>query len=206
MQSHPQAYGNMWRASVANLGGAVLAKDERKLYLTSCPTRSEWFERFMRGNKSRTGIMRRRNFGVSVETIKRFFEVLEEDWVSSRYEGTRQEIEDVALFVLLEYCGGLCGEEVPLLELSGVLRFWNETHRHRIPHVMVTLKGRFKGEAGDRWHLLPLADHTRTGLPVRPWFCRVVHQRVNVQGKRKGWVFAREDGTRGKFGDYHELF
>jgi hypothetical protein len=33
--------------------------------------------------------------------------------------------------------------------------------------VMLTLKGQFKGEVNKRWHLVPVSDNTRSGLPFR---------------------------------------
>ena len=48
------------------------------------------------------------------------------------------------------YAGGIRGEEVPLFYLKGMLEFWEERRMHEIPHVMLALIGRFKGEEGIR--------------------------------------------------------
>jgi hypothetical protein len=55
----PGAISHMWRAGIDSTGGSVLAKDEKKLYVTSNPARTEWFERFMKGAKLRIGVIKR---------------------------------------------------------------------------------------------------------------------------------------------------
>ena len=41
-------------------------------------------------------------------------------------------------------------------------------------HVVVSLMGRFKGEDGDRMHVVSLANATRSGIRIRAWLERVV--------------------------------
>ena len=36
-------------------------------------------------------------------------------------------------------------------------------------HVMVTFKGRFKGETGDKWHMLLLVNINYSGIEVIRW-------------------------------------
>lgn len=70
----------MWHAGVDSRGGAIIARDNKKMYVTACPTRTEWFERFMQGNKARTGVIKRRNFGMSGTALHAALEMLEMDW------------------------------------------------------------------------------------------------------------------------------
>ena len=69
------------------------------------------------------------------------------------------------MFVIMEHCGGLRGEELQLLPLKGILYFWEERCRYKTPHLMLTFGGRFKVKAGDMWHLLPITDVRRMRLP-----------------------------------------
>ena len=49
-------------------------------------------------------------------------------------------------------------------------RFWEETRlKKEKSHVMVTFKGRFKGETGDKWHMLLLVDIMYSVIEVRRW-------------------------------------
>ena len=46
--------------------------------------------------------------------------------------------------------------------------FWEETRpKKEKSHVMVTLKGRFKIETGDKWNMRLLVDITYSGIEVR---------------------------------------
>ena len=49
-------------------------------------------------------------------------------------------------FMLLGLGAGLRGEEVPLVNLEGLLTFWMETRADEDRYMMITLQGRFKGE------------------------------------------------------------
>ena len=62
-------------------------------------------------------------------------------------------------FMIIGFCLSLRGEEVPLVVIEGILQFWDETREHDIPHMMITLRGKFKGENNLRWHCLPLAEY-----------------------------------------------
>ena len=47
---------------------------------------------------------------------------------------------------------------------------WEDTRlKKENPHVMITLKGRFKGETGDKWHMLLLVYITYSVIKVRRW-------------------------------------
>ena len=39
--------------------------------------------------------------------------------------------------------------------------FWKENRNHRIPYMMMTLKGGFKGENKPQWYCVPLADQKK---------------------------------------------
>ena len=110
--------------------------------------------------------------------------------------------------MLLSFCGALRGEEVPLVAIEGLVKFWDETKKATIPHIMLTLRGRFKGERDLRWHCVPIADHSKSGkaLPVRMWLTRLLSRRVDREGATSGWLFARKNKTKGQISDYNEGF
>ena len=45
----------------------------------------------------------------------------------------------------------------------------------KAPHVLIALVGRFKAEEGDRMHVLPLANVSRSGIQYRIWLERLAH-------------------------------
>ena len=184
---------------------SVMAQGDRKMYVTDCPTRTEWFERFMRGARLRMGMIKRKNIGLTEEMTHGMLKLMSDSWENENDDQVKGRIAEVAVYLLCTICGGLRGEEVPLLALQGILEFWDRGRTNPTPHVMLTLRGRFKGETGLRWHLLPLADDTRTKLPVRKWFGRLLHYLVEVCERQTGWVF-QINQRRGKIADYDTLF
>ena len=75
--------------------------------------------------------------------------------------------------VVIRFCGGLRGEEVLLTPLKGMMNSWEETRlRKGQSHVMVNLQGKFKGDTGEKWHMIPLVDETDLGIEVRIWVGR----------------------------------
>lgn len=206
MRKTPTWYSNAFEAGEGFMGGSVYAKDEKKLYTTQCPSASRWFGRFMLGAKRRMGIIRRQNEALTVPQLLALLALAEEDWQKSKIEVERKEIEELCCFCVIGFCLSFRGEEVPLTVIEGLIRFWEETRNHQTPHIMVTLRGRFKGEQNLRWHCVPLADVTRSGIPTRKWVSRLLARRVHKEGKQAGFLFSREGGSRANLGDYDPLF
>ena len=79
----------------------------------------------------------------------------------------RRDISCLNAAVVIDFCGGFWGEEVFLTSLKGVLKLWEETRNKKdLSHIMVTLKGQFKGKAGEKWHILLLVDTTESRIEV----------------------------------------
>ena len=76
----------------------------------------------------------------------------------------------MAAAVVIGLCRGLREEEVLLTYMKDILKNWEETRlRKEKSHVMVNLKGRFKGEPGDKCHMLLLADINYSAIEVIIW-------------------------------------
>ena len=69
--------------------------------------------------------------------------------------------------------------------MQGYKGFWVDYQRiidgihigeyaRREPHVIVSVMGIFKGEDGERMHLLPLINVTQSGIRIRVWWERLV--------------------------------
>ena len=87
--------------------------------------------------------------------------------------GLQSEVSCLAAAVVISLGGGLRGEEFFLASLEGMLNFWEETRLSRNQsRVMVTLKGRFEGETGVKWHMIPLVDVKCSGIEIRKWVGR----------------------------------
>ena len=205
MRRTPTWWNSAYTSGTQYNQGAMFAKDERKVTATTSPVMGEWFTRFKRGAKLRMGQIRRQNSPFTSPLILALDKVCQAVWETSRSEPEKRDIEDLMCFVLMEYCGDLRGEEVPLLSLKGLLHFWWDTTVADPPYIMLTLHGKFKGETGLRWHCIPIPIVTKSDLPVLKWIRRGVRRRVEVEGKRVGWFFANDKGKRRKMSYYEPL-
>ena len=59
---------------------------------------------------------------------------------------------------------------------------------------MVPLKGRLKGETGEKWHMVPLIDEMNFGISVKRWVRRWLEVIVEEDERLQGWVFQRDNG------------
>ena len=89
-----------------------------------------------------------------------------------------------------------------------VLNLWMETQEeeHDERHMMMTLLGRFKGEADSRWHMVPICNKTRSNIPFHLWMETIMRRRVHCQHCTKGWLFETKTGARAKFEKYDPTF
>jgi hypothetical protein len=108
--------------------------------------------------------------------------------------------------MLLGFGAGIRGEEAPLVNLEGLLTFWMETREEEDNYMMITLQGRFKGEVDQRWHIMPICNVTRLGIPFRLWMEQIMYWPVWLQGRSNSWLFEQKPGKPGKFGAYQDYF
>ena len=64
-----------------------------------------------------------------------------------------------------------------------------------IPHVVVPLQGQFKGETGERSHLLLLANQTDSGINIRRWVDRTVKLLDREKHDGAGPAICNSDGS-----------
>ena len=63
----------------------------------------------------------------------------------------RRDISCLSDAVVICFFGGLQGEEVFLMSLKRMLKFWEEIRKKRnFSNIMVTLKWWFKGDTGEK--------------------------------------------------------
>ncbi len=152
------------------------------------------------------GMVRRQNEALTSILVLGMCRVAEGDWRSAMGTDRQVGIEDTVCFMLLAFGAGLRGEEVPLVDLEGLLTFWIETCQEEDQHMMITLQGRFKGKVDQHWHVDPICNLTQSEIPFRLWMERIMYRRVRLQGRTKGWLFKANPGKQAKFGRYQEYF
>ena len=197
------AFSNMWHASKLTLTTSVMAKDTRKTYVTSCPSYSLWFERFIVGMHKRMGDVVHQDKAVTLEVIHKLVEGLEEDYLEGKTYREKEKIADIAVFILGSFLGGLRGEETLRIVLGEAREFLEEGEANgKHSHVVLPLRGRFKGEDGEGYHLVVVsARPTNSSLQLKPWLCRSIAWKAN-RGLVRGFLFVNDKGRRASLKEF----
>ena len=186
----------------------VLTNQETNFHVVDAPFASRWRERFSLGVKRRMGVFRKQNEPLTMKLLLEILRTAEEDWKAARSEREKKHIEEFACYMIVGYMLSLRGEEVPLVSLTGLIEYWSEGRQpvdDLPPHVMIPLQGRFKGEQNTRWHLVPIADKSRSKVPARRWLSRLVLR--EMRGRRvTGPLFAKANGKKAAISDYDTTF
>jgi hypothetical protein len=154
------AFVNLYHASVENQGSAIVGgRDGKRFVSVDAPIYSDFFGRFQAGIHNRMGDKVVQYFGLSRGIMQKFQEVMEGEWIQAGVGGEREmEIAQLAVFVMVGYARALRGEEIPKVEITGLLKHFSEGDKTTPKHVMLSLVvGRFKQEDGERQHYLPAA-------------------------------------------------
>jgi hypothetical protein len=196
-------YSNYVHSSAVGLGIATLAGDKGKQFFTNSPTYTMWFERFMLGCHKRMGDVVCQDRALTIKEVLAIQDVLEEEWSpleakpSEKNKGRRLEIALLGMAVTAGFSGALRGEEIPKSDLAGCLKHRRESAGDKErPHVTLALRGRFKGETGEKFHLIPLVAESKSKIKNKVWFDRVMDL-YEAEGVRNGPVF-RVYTRRGK--------
>ncbi len=131
MRKTPTWYGNVFDAGSEYTCHTVVGLDQKKQYLSSSHTFGKWFSRFLRGACLRMGMVRRQNEALTSELVLSMFSTEEGEWRAAQNPARQIDVEDTVCFMLLGFGAGLRGEEVPLVNLEGLLMFWMETREEK---------------------------------------------------------------------------
>lgn len=192
---------------------------------TKCPTQSMWFADFLRGCEYRMGSESRANKPI---TIKATIEILRRLRLRAEEESeTNPHLSNyyyrVGAMIAVLTSGSLRGNEGFYLSLAGLRKhlhlgrdgiipagynlhhIFSEEDAMRLPHVVLSLLGDFKGENGSDYHLLNIANVTTSGIKVRWWVEKLVAV-CEREGRVKGAAFAGPDGILESALDYDATF
>jgi hypothetical protein len=201
-------FSNLWSVSAEGAQQDTIAvRDTIKMSITSSPTNKDWFERCLIGMHLRMGDTHHPDLGISIEVMLELMARFERDWraVSVIPGGWVEQSKVIfpALFSIVAFCGALRGEEVPLADLTGMRTHHYEGARNlKAPHTLVALLGRFKTESGEKYHLMPLALETCSGLRPGDWVERMLNW-YSLRRVASGPVFRNRWGDRAKAMDFH---
>jgi len=201
MRKLRSAFSNAFHASKYSTGLVTMAQDARKTVVTDSPTYGIWFQRFMLGCHKRMGEKVKQDMGVSIGVMHCLMDIFEKDFVEAATDKDKLFVCLAALYCIASFCGGLRGEEVPMADLGEFIKHAEKGEDPRLPHIVLPLIGRFKGERGEKHHLLPLAAVTNSGLEPRKWSLRVIdcYSKLHVFN---GPIWRNKRGKQGRISDW----
>jgi len=201
MRKLRSAFSNAFHASKYSSGLVTMAQDARKTVVTDSPTYGVWFQRFMLGCHKRMGEKIKQDMGVSIQVMHKLMEICENAFSACTTTKDKLNTSLLAMYCIASFCGGLRGEEVPMADLGEFIKHSPKGNENELPHIILPLLGRFKGEKGEIHHLVPMAAVTNTGLQPRRWGIRVIegYKSLNIQS---GPVWRNSKGKQGKMADW----
>lgn len=197
------AFSNAYHSSAEGQNAMVMAKDTRKLMVTKCPTYGLWFEKFMRGCHKRMGEIVRPDRALSTAILLEILNLLEAEWES--HPDRHFALASEGAFYVIAFCCALRGEEVPLADLLGTRKHWATSTSNNPPHIVIALLGRFKGEIGENYHLLPIVTKTASGIDNKKWIGRLLDE-YSAMNIVNGPLFRKGQAQRIKAIDYEPTF
>jgi hypothetical protein len=202
------SYSSLWRSSSQGAAFNLTAgRDSRgvSVNLSDCPTDSDWFNRFTQGMRKRMGQDVRPQLGISVEVVLVLLKRLEEKWKILPGGHLKDNMLGALAYSSLSFTNALRGNEGFKLDLHGLRSHLYRGRDHpKFPHVVAPLTGRFKGQDGERQHLLFMVPVTHSGIKTREYFEWLVARRVE-QGFFHGPAFCDHDGKEIGSGIYEGL-
>ena len=163
-------------SQAAELRYSLKGNANNVLHLNDGPTQTVFLERVVKGMAARMPQDSQRNLPLTGDMVLHILSVLEREWLGI---DTTRERKRWVLMLSAYLCVGYG------LSLRGNETFWVDAGRlcsyildgkydARAGHVSVALVGRFKSEDGDRMHVMPIANTSKSGIKFRMWLERLV--------------------------------
>ena len=196
------------RGAVSNVSDAAYLGNSTSLTMKSFKgdvshlhlsvTQTRFFERFSQGMKVRMGQRTRRNFPIKSVMVKSILDRLKLDinLLGPNDLDRRRLLILSGAFIAILYGGSLRGNEGLMLDADQLGRHIRLGLDHEIPHVLVPLYGFWKGESGERFHIIPIVSISRTGIEFRWWLEQLLIC-LDKEGKlgQGGPAFCNSNGT-----------
>lgn len=145
------------------LRGTVFKDGNRLCEMSRSSTNCFVFSRFMQGCEKRMGRNIRQDAALSVDILLLILDNLEREAIM------------LGSFLVIGFCDALRGNEIFLVEGSSLCQYQHKGQcNKKLPHVVIPLMGRFKGETGERNVLRVLVNKTKSGIKVHFWISALI--------------------------------
>ena len=210
------AFSNVYFASAeAQSQGMILSAGDRTSgQITTCPTHSLWFNRWSKGCQTRMGFLLVQNKAISIKVMMKLLNKFKED--IRRCEPKTWDRQRLCMgyaYAVIAFCASLRGSEGLLLDIKSLMsnhangNYQEDDPKSKTcpPHVIIPLRGRFKGEMGERCHLMPLAHVTASGIDIRGAVNVLIAAREEMINVDNAWAFVSSDGSKMPFGEMNDI-
>ena len=204
---------NISQAGASGLTDTVGAYEKNRMWISSVPTHSFPFSRFMEGAHRRVGEIVKRDEPVTIQVMVAIQDIIEAKWVTEMQKGPGKDLGKLRLISMMglwyigSFATGIRGEEMLLLEMAGTfasLKYLTEPGEGLPPHFEFVLSGRTKNNqvSGEKIGIPCVAATTGSGLLPGRWafrYCQVCKAlgykggRLFTMGRAQGKLFEFED-------------
>jgi hypothetical protein len=186
------AVTNISQAAVGGLGNSVGAYERNKMFISEAVTHKFWFSRFMTGVHKRVGQVRKPDRVLTIDIIHAVDRLLESEWENATRLEERKRIVEMGTWYLGDFCTGLRGEEMLLIELVGTANSLVHLADPRDAHFVFVISGRTKGDqtSGAKFGVPCVSVTDGTHLRPGRWVKRLV-EFIHSRGRRTGRLFNR---------------
>ena len=219
------AFSNLYMASVEIFGATTLLHHGSMTngILASCPTNSQWFTRWSLGCETRMGFILKQNKAkaISVNLLKAMIESFKMDIKASDNLMAADTWRAVLglTYSVITFFASLRGSEGLKVNCSSLIKHWerglqvNERDRKlhtsnldasNIPHIIIPITGRLKGEQGERSHLLVLANVSKSKIGIRSSVKLMLTIR-SLHNINSLWLFTDLKGNKVSFEDMNDI-
>ena len=217
-------FAKNWDSSPAGMAEAAsFGRGAGRVRPTACPSQSEWFLDFWRGLEKRMGHKSRANHAITMGAMVQTIALIKESAVGAEDVLEGNYLYKVGAFLTICTAASLRGYEGFYVELGALRRFIDtgrdgalperltrhtvltEEQCQRLPHVVLPMLGRFKGELGIDHHIVNVASETMSGLEPRWWLEKLIEV-TESEGRTSGPAFADPMGVLADAGDYDATF
>lgn len=137
---------------------------------------SATFVRFIKGCEKGMGRVIRQDMALSVPILLKILHNLDEELADrGTPPGRCREVIMLGACLVIGFCVTLRGNEIFLVESTNLCHYKDQGAKHEIPHVVIPMMGRFKGETGEHNVLRVLVIETRTSrIQIGKWVKRLI--------------------------------
>ena len=211
------AYSNLFQAScnMSDSYNSITQSNQGRFHLAQCPSNSAWFTRWSRGCETRMGYIIKQDKALSIDILK----ALINNWIldiETSDRGSWQRLKScmVLTYTTISFVASLRGAEGLKLDLNRLKFYLSQEQGKKFggsspklpPHVIMPLRGRFKGEQGERCHLLPLAIETKSGIKIKASLELLIQAREDMHHLNSSWAFIDQQNQKLPFGTMNDWF